>query len=206
MQVEKKNWLLIVDDATDYTHSFCLKRKSDLVETLTIWIKNLFMKYNIRIQKIRLDKSGENRMLQIKANQQNLGIKFEFTAPGTPQQKNLVERKLATQMGRARAMMTHTGFDDHVKRKFCCEAVSTGTKLDNILVRHMGGKPPYYMFYKEHPKYKQHLGICGDIAVVANHERKSTRTKIEHKEKIEMFVGYAEDHAGDVCRFFHIKT
>ena len=57
-------------------------------------------------------------MLQAKSNQQNLGIKIEFTAPGTPQKNSAVERKFPTLMGRARAMMTHAGFDDHFKRKF----------------------------------------------------------------------------------------
>ena len=35
----KKHWLLIVEEATDYTHSSFLKKKSDLVETMIIWIK-----------------------------------------------------------------------------------------------------------------------------------------------------------------------
>ena len=43
-------------------------------------------------------------------------------------------------------MMTHADFDDHIKRKFWCEALSTATKLDNMMVRHMGGIPPFYMF------------------------------------------------------------
>ena len=64
----KKHWLLIVDEATDYTHSFFLKKKKDLVKTLIIGIKNLFMKYHIRIKKIKLDHSGENRILQAKTN------------------------------------------------------------------------------------------------------------------------------------------
>ena len=66
----KKDWLLVVDEATDYTHSFLLKKKNDLVETMIIWSKNLFMKYHIRIKKIRLNNSGETRMLQVKTNQQ----------------------------------------------------------------------------------------------------------------------------------------
>ena len=49
------------------------------------------------------------------------------------------------------------------------------------MVRQMGGKPPYYMFFKEHPKYRKYLRIFGEIAVVANHERKCTSTKIEQK-------------------------
>ena len=67
-------------------------------------------------------------------------------------------------------------------------------------VRHVGGKPPSYLFIKEHPKYR----IFGEIAVVANHERKSTRTKIEQRGKVAMFEGYAEDHTG-VYRFIHLK-
>ena len=46
----------------------------------------------------------------------------------------------------------------------------------------------------------------GEIAVVANHERKSTRTRIEQRGKVPMFVGYAEDHTGDAYRFIHLKT
>ena len=94
-------------------------------------------------------------------------------------------------------------FDDHFKRKFWCKAVSAATKFDNMMVRHMGGKPPYYMF-KEHPKYRTQN--FGEIAVVANHERKSTRIKIEQRGKVAMFVGYADDHTGDVYRIIHLKT
>ena len=32
----KKHWLLIVDEATDYTHSFFFKKKSDMIETMLI--------------------------------------------------------------------------------------------------------------------------------------------------------------------------
>ena len=49
----KKHWLLILDEATDYTNSIFVKKKSDMVETMIMWIKNLFMKYHIRIKKIR---------------------------------------------------------------------------------------------------------------------------------------------------------
>ena len=60
----KKHWLLIVDEATDYTHSILLKKSSDMIEITLIWIKNLFRKHHIKIKKIWLDNSGEKRMLQ----------------------------------------------------------------------------------------------------------------------------------------------
>ena len=104
-------------------------------------------------------------------------------------------------MGRARAMMSHAGFDDKFKKMFWCEAISTATKLDHIMVNHIGGKPPYYMFFKEHPKYRKYLRSFGDNAVVANHW-----SKLEQRGKTAMFVGYADDHTGNVYSFIHLKT
>ena len=103
-------------------------------------------------------------------------------------------------------MMNHVGFDDKFSKKFWCESISTATKLDNIMVRNVGGKTPYFKFFKEHPKYRKHLRIFGEIALAANHERKSTRTKIDQKGKRAIFVGYADNHTGGVYRFIHLKT
>ena len=44
------------------------------------------------------------------------------------------------------------------------------------------------------------------MAVVASHDRKKTRTKIEERQRTVMFVGYDDDPTGDVYRFIHIKT
>ena len=104
-------------------------------------------------------------------------------------------------MGRAR-VMTHAGFDDYFQRNFWCEAVSTATKLDNMMVRHMARKPPYYMVFKVQ-KISQNVG---EIAVAANHQRISTGTKFEQRGRVAMFVGYEGDHTGDVYRFIHLKT
>ena len=45
----------------------------------------------------------------------------------------------------------------------------------------------------------------GEMAVVASHDRKKTRTKLDERGRTAMFVGYADDHTGDVYRFIHIK-
>ena len=45
-------------------------------------------------------------------------------------------------------------------KKIWCEAVvSTATKLDNIMVKHMGGKSSYAMFFKEHQNYRNYLRL-----------------------------------------------
>ena len=95
----KRHWLIVVDEFSDCSHSFFLKRKSDQIELFPTWIKELKAKYGIDIKYIRLDNSGENKGLQDECEKQNLGIIFEFTAPGTPQQNSVVERKVPTLMG-----------------------------------------------------------------------------------------------------------
>ena len=142
----KRHWLIVVDEFSDCSHSFFLKRKSDQIELLPTWMKELKAKYGIDIKYVRLDNSGENRVLQKACSKQNLGIIFEFTAPGTPQQNSVVERKIPTLMGRSRAMMITAGFDPQEKRKFWCEVISTATKLDNIMVRKDRTKPPTLCF------------------------------------------------------------
>ena len=66
-------------------------------------------KYGIEVKRIRLDSSGENRSTQKECGKQSLGVIFEFTLPGTPQQNSVVERKIPTLMGRARAMLIQAG-------------------------------------------------------------------------------------------------
>ena len=57
-----------------------------------MWIKGLSKKHGIEIKRIRLDNSGENKSLQKECNKENLGVIFEFTAPGTPHQNSVAER------------------------------------------------------------------------------------------------------------------
>ena len=172
----KRHWLIVVDEFSDCSHSFFLKRKSDQIELLPVWMKELKAKYGIDIKYVRLDNSGENRSLQKECDKQNLGIIFEFTAPGTPQQNSVVERKIPTLMGRSRAMMITAGFSQQDKRKFWCEVISTATKLDNIMVRKERTKPPFTLFYNDEPKYMKFLRSFGEMAVIAISDGKKMRS------------------------------
>ena len=78
---------------------------------IPMWIKGLSRKYGIEIKRIRLDNSGENRSLLKECEKQNVGVIFEFTAPGTPQQNSVVERRIQTLVGRARAMLIQAGIN-----------------------------------------------------------------------------------------------
>ena len=93
---------------------------------MTIWIKGLITKYGINLKPNMIDNSGENRSLKRECDRQNQGIIFEFTAPDTPQQNSVAERKISTLMVRARGMMIQAGLGQQDKRKkLLCEVIST---------------------------------------------------------------------------------
>ena len=135
-----------------------------------------------------------------------MGIIFEFTAPGTPQKISVTERRIPTLMGSARAMLIQAGIDSKAKGEFWCEVISTATMLDNIMIRPERTKPPHTLFYGKDANYMKYLRTFGEMAVVAIREGKTMRSKLDNRGKTCMFVGYAEDHAGDVYRFLNIHT
>ena len=50
------------------------------------------------------------------------------------------------------------------------------------------------------------ITICGEMAVIAIHEGKKMRSKLDDRGKTCLFVGYADDHSRDTYRFLNIHT
>ena len=103
-------------------------------------------------------------------------------------------------------MLIQAGLEPKHKGEVWCEVISTATKLDNIMVRPERTKPPHTLFYGEDAKYAKSLRTFGEMAVIAIHEGKKMRSKLDDRGKTCMFVGYAEDHTKDVYRFLNIHT
>ena len=169
---------LMVDEAAKYNKSFFLKRKNDQVEVTIDWLKGLKNKYKIKVQRIRMDNAGENKMLEKSSDQNEMGIKFEYTAPGTPQQNGVVERAFVTLIGNGTAMMNHARFTVKKRQDMWCEAAQTATMLDNVLVQEEGGNQPHSKFYSEDPKYAKYLRTFGEIGVTSISSNKIARTKL----------------------------
>ena len=63
------------------------------------------------------------------------------------------------------------------------------------MVRPERTKPPHTLLYGEDAKYTRSLRTFGEMAVIAIHEGKKMRSKLDDRGKTCMFVGYADDHA-----------
>ena len=103
-------------------------------------------------------------------------------------------------------MLIQAGIDSKGKGEFWCEVISTATKLDNIMVRPERTKPPHTLFYGKDAKYMRCMRTFGEMAVIAIHEGKKMRSKLDDRGKTCMFVGYADDHSRDVYRLLNIHT
>jgi hypothetical protein len=60
------------------------------------WDKLVHKEINLNVKNIRIDSSGENKSFRQMIIKSEFIIKFEFTAPGTPQQNGKVEHAFAT--------------------------------------------------------------------------------------------------------------
>ena len=122
-------------------------------------------RHQIQVKIIRFDNAGENKVLERESDKNELGIIFQYTAPGTPQQNGVVERAFVTVMGRARSMMNHAGFTMAKRQQLWCEAAQTATMLDNSLVQYSAKSPPYTQFLK---RTRQRLGSSPEMSAFAD--------------------------------------
>ena len=153
-----------------------------------------------------MDNAGEKNHLARCCDENEMGIKFEYTAPGTPQQNGVVERVFVTLISRGRAMMNYAGFTVKKRQEMWCEAAKTATMLDNVMVQEKDGKPSHTKFYGEDPKYAKYLRTFDEIGVTAISSNKVGRTKLDPRGHISMFVGYSLNHPADTYCFINLST
>jgi transposase InsO family protein len=79
---------------------YFLQDKSETQEVLKKFLRRLKNKFDVKVKKIRSDDDTE-----FKNTQDEEGIKHEFSAPYTPQQNGVIERKNQTLIEIARIML-----------------------------------------------------------------------------------------------------
>ena len=56
------------------------------------------------------------------------------------------------------------------------------------------------------PGYAKYLKTFGEIVIVALKAGNQIKAKLDNRGTVCMFVGYAKNHAGNVCRMLNTKT
>ena len=100
----RKYGLVIVDDYSRYSWVFLLKTKDETYKEVIIFAKKAQRMYEAEIKAIRTDNGTEFKNYTMQEFADDEGIKHEFSAPYTPQQNGVVERKNRTIIEMARTM------------------------------------------------------------------------------------------------------
>ena len=195
-------WFLVVDDYTRKSWSYFGKKKNQLGEKVGNLL-DILKGAGIAVKYVRCDNAGEN-MKQLQAMCETRGITMEYTAPNTPQQNGVVERKFVTIRDRAQALMIGARLSRDYEQLLWAEAVYTATRLTNIVVNtYLKTLSSDELWYGTPPKLFDHLTQWGRIGFVKDQKiiKKLTKKSIKC-----VMVGYADHHSADTYRMFNMET
>ncbi|KAJ9536411.1 hypothetical protein OSB04_un000403 [Centaurea solstitialis] len=174
MSIGKKSYcLVIVDDYSRFTWVFFLRTKdetSGLIKPFVIRVEN---KTNLKVKVIRSDNAK--------------GIERQYSAPRTPQQNGVAERRNRTLIEAARTMLV----DSKLPITFWAKAVNTACYVQNrVLIVKSKGKTPYELFEKKKP-FIGFLKPFGCPCTILN--TKSQLGKFDSKLEDGFLVGYSSE-------------
>jgi transposase InsO family protein len=109
-----------------------LKDKSETQGTLKRFLRRAQNEFELKVKKIRSDNESEFKNLQVEGYLEEEGVKHEFSAPYTPQQNGVVERKNMTLIDMPRTLLR----EFKTPAQFWSEAVNTACHAINWLYLH----------------------------------------------------------------------
>ncbi|KAJ3693375.1 hypothetical protein LUZ60_008855 [Juncus effusus] len=183
---KKRYFITFVDDYSRRTWVYFLKEKSEVLE--------VFKKFKILVEKttgmhiktLRSDRGGEYMSTAFTSYCEEHGIKRFLTAPYSPQQNGVAERKNRTILEMVRSMLK--GKD--MPKEFWAEAVQCAVYVQNRCPHAMlGEKTPQETWSGQKPTVS-HFKVFGSVAYA--HIPDQRRTKLDDKNKKFVFIGYDE--------------
>jgi hypothetical protein len=100
---------------------------------MLIFFKILEVTYNIQVEKLRLDNSGENIKMSEAIEAEGYNVTFEFISPGSPQYNGVVERMFTTLFGMVfpSFYIVVSGLKQQ-ERRLICRTVLSLTRVINL--------------------------------------------------------------------------
>lgn len=177
-------YVTFIDDYTRYCCVYFLKEKSEVIDKFKEYKNYVELFHEKKIQNLQSDNGGEYKSKAFDNFLKDNGISRRLSAPYTPQQNGMSERKNRSLMDKARCLM----LDANIPAKFWAEAVNTANYLINRSpARALKDNSPYEKWVQRIPS-GNHLHLLGNKAFVMNKNRKG---KLTAKATEGVFLGYA---------------
>ena len=151
---------VIIDDFSRYMWSILMKEKSDAFSRFKAFKELVEKDLNTKITTLRTDRGGEFTSLEFKDFCDNNGIKRHLTAPYTPQQNGVVERRNRTLMEMTRSILKAMKVPNYLWG----EAVRHSTYIINrVPTRALKNMTPYESLRIKKPNLN-HIRVFGCLA------------------------------------------
>lgn len=191
--IGKKLYILtLIDDYSKYTVVQFLRQKSEVNQKIQEFVAMVKNKFNKKPKILRSDRGGEYMSEQLLSFLKAEGIQTQNTAPYTPQQNGVAERKNRSLIEMARCLLTDAGLPKYL----WAEAVNTANYIQNRTITKGADSIPSELWNGEKQKMN-HFEIFGAKCYVLTPAEK--RTKLENSSKQMQFIGYEEGSKAYRC-------
>ncbi|KAJ9557546.1 hypothetical protein OSB04_012160 [Centaurea solstitialis] len=186
MSIGKKSYcLVIIDDYSRFTWVFFLRTKDETSGLIKPFVKRVENQVNLRVKVIRSDNGTEFKNADLNSFCEEKGIERQFSAPRTPQQNGVAERRNRTLIEAARTMLA----DSKLPITFWAEAVNTACYVQNrVHVVKSKGKTPYELFKNKKPFIGFFVPFGCPCSIL---NTKTHLGKFDSKADDGFFVGYS---------------
>ncbi|KAI3693103.1 hypothetical protein L6452_32933 [Arctium lappa] len=149
MSIGKKSYcLVIVDDYSRFTWVYFLRTKDETSGLIKSFILRIENQTNQKVKVIRSDNGTEFKNHDLNTFCEEKGIERQYSAPRTPQQNGVAERRNRTLIEAARSLLA----DSKLPITFWAEAVNTACYVQNrVLVVKPKNKTPYELLNNRKP-------------------------------------------------------
>ncbi|WVZ87756.1 hypothetical protein U9M48_034345 [Paspalum notatum var. saurae] len=176
----RRYFLLLVDDLSRYMWVMVLGGKGEAADAIGARAPP-----RRRLRVLRTDNGGEFTAAEFASYCADEGIRRHYSAPYSPQQNGVVERRNQTVVGMARALLKQRG----MPAVFWGEAVATAVYiLNRSPTKALNGKTPYEAWHGRKPAVS-HLRVFGCLAFV---KELGHIGKLDDRSTPGVFIGYAE--------------
>lgn len=179
-------FLTLIDDHSRYCTIFFIASKDLAYDKIKEFIEQNENQLGKRLKILRTDRGGEFLNKKMQKFFKNKGIIHQLTAPYTPEQNGVAERKNRSLMEMARCML----YDANIHIKFWAEAVNNANYIQNRLSSVSVNKTPFELWFGRPPNLS-HIRIFGSAAYV--HVEKQKRKKLDDVAVKCILVGYSEE-------------
>ena len=194
----EKYFITFTDDFSRYGYIYLLHDKSQSVNALEMYIKEVERQLDKKVKIIRSDRGGEYYGKYDESGQcpgpfskflEKHGICAQYTMPGTPHQNGVAERRNRTLMEMVRSMMSHSS----LPISMWMYALRTAMYLLKRVPSKPVSKTPFELWTGRKPSLR-HLHVWGCPAEVRVYNPQEK--KLDFRTISGYFIGYPEKSKG----------